>query len=158
MFYTEDCARGALSLTRQEAHKRLHDTSCLDSVLLSIRENVVVVGGVGLLAFILILMVAVTARDFRRDLIGLRLKPFSWSVENPQPYDAHAQHAEPQRTFGAYRELPEFADEPLPRLSQTLPYQVQDLYYPKPDHHTPHQGDPLLSAAPGDYQYYTSAH
>ncbi|CAN8004690.1 unnamed protein product, partial [Ixodes hexagonus] len=65
----EHCGKNALTLSRKEAREHIYDRNCLDSVLTSVRQNVVVFGGVSLLASIMTLIVAVTARDFKKSLL-----------------------------------------------------------------------------------------
>lgn len=64
------CGRNALSRSWDDVKKQIYGDSCLDSVLSSVRRNVVVVGGVALLASIGLLLVVATTRDYMN---GLRL-------------------------------------------------------------------------------------
>ncbi|KAL3244986.1 hypothetical protein MRX96_018386 [Rhipicephalus microplus] len=62
------CGRNVLSKSWDEAKQLIYGDSCLDSVLSSVRRNVVVGGGVALLLSVGLLLAVATTRDYSNAL------------------------------------------------------------------------------------------
>ncbi|KAL1437794.1 hypothetical protein MTO96_048641 [Rhipicephalus appendiculatus] len=80
----DGCGRNVLSKSWEEAKQLIYGDSCLDSVLSSVRRNVVVVGGVALLLSIGLLLAVATTRDYMN---ALRRRPKLAPDDGCQSYD-----------------------------------------------------------------------
>ncbi|KAH7970350.1 hypothetical protein HPB49_004410 [Dermacentor silvarum] len=103
------CGRNVLSKSWDEAKKQIYGESCVDSVLSSVRRNVVVIGGVALLASIGLLLVVATTRDFMK---GIR------AASDEPPRKVASDHAE-----ASYAQASQASLMPPP------PYSYPTYYY-----------------------------
>lgn len=87
------CGRNVLSKSWDEAKQQIYSDSCLDSVLTSVRRNVVVIGGVALLASIGMLLVVATTRDL---INGMQPAKNREACDMPPPYSFPTQYYQPQ--------------------------------------------------------------
>ncbi|XP_075527422.1 tetraspanin-33-like [Dermacentor variabilis] len=114
------CGRNVLSKSWDEAKKQIYGDSCLDSVLSSVRRNVVVIGGVALLASIGLLLVVATTRDFMKGIRAASQPPHS---DKPRKVSSYLDPTEASSSSYAQ------ASQHQPSLVPPPPYSCPAYYY-----------------------------